>query len=99
MQNIGKIAEKIAIKFLSDQKLSFIVNNFYSPFGEIDIIMLDKKLQILVFIEVKMRSRNNYGYSQEMISHKKKQKIKFHDSDRRNTSKIANFFKFTELII
>ena len=75
MHDNGKMAEEVALKFLCKQKLILLQKNFYSRFGEIDIIMQDKATHTLVFVEVKMRTNTNYGYSQEMIYPSKKQKI------------------------
>ncbi|CAM2881604.1 YraN family protein [Helicobacter burdigaliensis] len=47
----GKEAEDFAIKFLEQQNFTIITRNYFSKFGEIDIIA--KKDGILHFIEVK----------------------------------------------
>ncbi len=48
---IGNIAEDLACKFLIKNNYEIIDRNFYSKFGEIDIIAL--KDRVLHFIEVK----------------------------------------------
>jgi len=48
---IGNIAEDLACKFLIKNNYKIVDRNFYSKFGEIDIIAL--KNRILHFIEVK----------------------------------------------
>jgi len=50
-REIGNIAENKAIEFLENQKFIIIDRNFYTKFGEIDIIA--KKDNVLHFIEVK----------------------------------------------
>ncbi len=47
----GSLAEDKAIKFLTSKKFEIIERNFYTKFGEIDIIA--KKDGVLHFIEVK----------------------------------------------
>ncbi|RAX57785.1 hypothetical protein CCZ01_04885 [Helicobacter monodelphidis] len=47
----GNIAEEKAAQFLQQKKFKIIERNFYTPFGEIDIIAEKKK--ILHFVEVK----------------------------------------------
>lgn len=47
--------------------------NYYSPWGEIDIIC--EKDGILVFVEVKYRRNNNYGYGSEAIDVRKLKKM------------------------
>ena len=48
---IGNIAEDNAIKYLKQADFTIVERNFYSKFGEIDIIAL--KGRVLHFIEVK----------------------------------------------
>ncbi len=48
---IGNIAEDLACKFLIKNNYKIVDRNFYSKFGEIDIIAL--KNRVLHFIEVK----------------------------------------------
>lgn len=53
-QHIGDKAEKLAQVFLKKQGLKFIRSNFSCYYGELDLIMEDKKH--LIFIEVRYRS-------------------------------------------
>lgn len=68
----GMEAELIAVNYLINNGLKFIVKNFYSRFGEIDIIMQDK--DALVFVEVKKRIK---GFTDgiESITYSKQQKL------------------------
>jgi putative endonuclease len=47
----GNIAEDRAVKFLFENGFTIVERNFYSRFGEIDIIAL--KEEVLHFVEVK----------------------------------------------
>lgn len=49
----GKLAEQQACFFLQQQGLKLVRENFYTRFGEIDLIMLDN--DSYVFVEVKKR--------------------------------------------
>lgn len=49
----GKISEHAVLEYLTNNGLRLITQNFYSRFGEIDLIMWDHS--VLVFIEVKLR--------------------------------------------
>jgi putative endonuclease len=69
----GDLAEDIAKQHLAQHGLSFICSNFYSRFGEIDLIFRDD--QVLVFIEVRYRKNNRYGSNFETINKKKQDKI------------------------
>ena len=69
----GLIAEKTARIFLERHGLKYLSQRYRTKLGEIDLIMLDK--DILVFIEVKYRSRNSYYPINETISAHKLRKI------------------------
>lgn len=55
----GKGAEQRACDYLQAQGLTLVTRNFRSKYGEVDLIMQDG--EIIVFIEVKYRTQNNYG--------------------------------------
>lgn len=69
----GKNAENQALSYLKKQGLSLIKRNYRSYYGEIDLIMLDQ--EIIVFIEVRKRTCQDYGNSIESVNRKKQQKI------------------------
>jgi len=70
----GEDAEFACCKYLKSQGLKLVLKNFNSRFGEIDIIMLDKK--VLVFVEVRFRKNDNYGGGLESITPAKQQKLR-----------------------
>lgn len=74
-RKIGNKAEKIAYTFLCKQGLKLITKNFLTKLGEIDIIMLDKKQNIIVFVEVRYRANNNFGSAVDTVSANKQRKI------------------------
>lgn len=67
---IGKQGEQRAVKFLKKQGLKILQTNFFSRFGEIDIIATNG--EILHFIEVKT---SKYYDGIERITPKKMQKL------------------------
>jgi putative endonuclease len=67
----GNIAEEKACMFLYDNGFSIIDRNFYSSFGEIDIIVT--KNDVLHFIEVK--SGDNYELAIQNITRSKLSKF------------------------
>ena len=71
--DIGKQAEQQAKDFLVRKGLQFEKANFYCRGGEIDLIFRDKKQ--LVFVEVKFRKKQDFGYAEDMITATKKRKI------------------------
>ena len=71
---LGNIGEEKAYHFLKKQGLKLIEKNFYSRFGEIDLIMLDKNT--LVFIEVRSRKNMGFGSPLESITSVKQKKLR-----------------------
>jgi putative endonuclease len=69
----GNAAEALAADFLQQQGLKLIAKNFRCAYGEIDLIMQDGKT--LVFIEVRLRSSNNFGGAAMSITPSKQQKL------------------------
>lgn len=70
---IGQNAENIVASYLSKQGYKLIAKNVRYPFGEIDLILLDK--DTMVFCEVKYRRHTSYGLPLEAVNSKKQQKI------------------------
>ena len=60
-REIGDIAEDKAVEFLKNNGYDIIDRNFYTKFGEIDIVA--KKDEILHFVEVKSGKKFNSIYN------------------------------------
>ena len=65
--------ENLAKDFLINNGLEYIRSNYYSEYGEIDLIFKDGEL--MVFIEVKYRKNSNYGFAEESVTQAKLKKI------------------------
>lgn len=72
-RKIGSEKEQVAGSFLQMQGYTVLEYNFYTKYGEIDIVAKDG--EYLVFVEVKYRSNARNGFPEEAISYKKMQKI------------------------
>lgn len=59
MSKSGADAEQIAARFLQQQGLKLLQQNYRCRFGEIDLILQDGAT--LVFVEVRMRRRSDFG--------------------------------------
>jgi len=70
----GEDAEAACCRYLKSQGLKLINKNFSCRYGEIDIIMLEKK--VLVFVEVRFRKNNNFGGGLASITASKQQKLR-----------------------
>lgn len=71
--NIGKKGESIAIEYLENNGYKIINRNYYSRFGEIDIIA--KKENYIIFVEVKTRKINTNFNAFEAVDVIKQKKI------------------------
>ena len=74
-REIGFKYENLAKEYLILQGLTFVESNFYTRFGEIDLIFFEKKSQTLVFVEVKYRKNDFFGSAIEMVTEEKQNKI------------------------
>lgn len=77
---LGKKGEDEAIALLKGKGYKILERNFKCPFGEIDVIALDKGT--LVFVEVKARRSSAFGLPQEAVDRRKQGQL----------SKVATYF-------
>jgi len=73
-RSAGKKGEDLACKFIKKHKYKILEKNFSSRQGEIDIIAEDIK-GVLCFVEVKARSREDFGLPVEAVTHRKQKKL------------------------
>ena len=73
MDNIGKFGEDIASKYLEAKGYKIKERNYRTFLGEIDIISEYKGN--IIFVEVKTRRSNKFGYPEEAINYNKQRKI------------------------
>lgn len=65
---VAKLGEDFASKFLEKKGYKILERNFRKLYGEIDIVALSPGREVLVFIEVKTRSTNQFGTPLESIT-------------------------------
>lgn len=65
-QNIGKLGEEIAFKYLQEKGYQILEQNYYSRWGELDIIAV--KANKLSFIEVKTRVGDQFGKPHDSVT-------------------------------
>ncbi len=83
---IGDKGEDIAENYLKKKGYKIIERNFKTRSLEIDIIA--EKENILVFVEVRSKTKNNFGTPEETIDFKKLRKLKS------NAEKYINYKKY-----
>lgn len=69
----GTVYEKRAVLFLQKNGYEILERNFYTKFGEIDIIA--RKDGYLIFVEVKYRKNNHSGNALEAVTPLKQRRI------------------------
>jgi len=72
-QEVGKLGEKAARKFLKKRGYRIRETGFRCPRGEIDIVAQQK--DYLVFVEVRTKSNLDFGTPEESITQAKKKKL------------------------
>lgn len=70
---LGQSAEARAEAFLITQGLASVARNWRCRFGEIDLIMQDGKTR--VFVEVRLRSRSDFGGAAASVTPAKQRKL------------------------
>ena len=69
----GKFGEIVAEKYLARKGLKVLARNYYSRYGEIDIIASNR--DCLIFVEVKLRKKRSFCSGRESVSSSKRRKI------------------------
>ena len=68
-RSLGSLKEDLAVNYLENLGYTILERNFWTRFGEIDIIAYH--LDTIIFIEVKYRDNIAFGYPEESITPKK----------------------------
>jgi putative endonuclease len=69
----GRFGEDLAEKFLEKNGIKILTKNYFTKYGEIDLIGFQNRT--IIFIEVKLRNSTAYGEPGEAISKDKLKKI------------------------
>ena len=72
-QVLGREGELIAEKYLRKKGYKLVERNFRCPLGELDLIVLDRR--VIVFVEVKTRSDDRFGVPLESVHRHKQQRM------------------------
>ena len=73
-REIGFEFEDLAKKYLIEKGMRYIESNFYTRYGEIDLVFTDEDEKILVFVEVRYRKNAEFGEPIETIDRRKLEK-------------------------
>ncbi len=72
---VGTKYEGIAMNYLVEKGYCELGRNYYSRYGELDLICRDKRKGEIVFVEVKYRKSVEYGNGLESITRSKQRKL------------------------
>ena len=70
---LGRWGEDLAVQFLERKGYTILDRNYFTPFGELDIIAAVQ--DSLVFVEVKTRSSNKFAFPEQSVTHRKQQRM------------------------
>ncbi len=73
-QQLGQAAEDFAVRYLKKEGFAVIARNYRYQRAEIDIVA--QKNQLLVFVEVKARSNDQFGDPETFVSAKQKARVR-----------------------
>lgn len=71
---LGRRGEEAAARYLEKNSCNILSRNYRCKLGEIDLIALDRG--VLVFVEVRSKSSDQFGLAQESILRKKQMKLR-----------------------
>ena len=71
---LGSWGEALAAEYLRKKRYEVVAAGYRSRFGEIDLIVQDRKF--LVFVEVKLRKSDDFAKAMEYVDHRKQDKIR-----------------------
>lgn len=71
----GREAEALAARYLERQGIRIIERNFRVKGGEIDLIGKDREQGTLVFVEVRLRSNQDFGGAGASITRQKQARL------------------------
>ncbi len=77
-QHLGAAGEREAEDFLNQRGLTLVERNYQCRGGEIDLVMLDRSdgnIEVLVFVEVRLRGRGAHADSLDSVDRAKQGKL------------------------
>jgi putative endonuclease len=72
-QALGRWGEDEAARYLQERGYEILERNYHTARGELDIIA--RRDDVLVFVEVKTRSSNRFGYPEDAVTARKQARM------------------------
>lgn len=70
----GAWGEALAAEYLRKKRYSIVAAGYHCRFGEIDLIVKDRKF--LVFVEVKLRKKGDFAQAMEYVDRRKQDRLR-----------------------
>ena len=70
---LGRFGEQVAAKYLQNKGYKILAKNYYTREGEIDLVC--QKDDVIIFVEVKTRTNQTFGWPEEAVTDEKLEKI------------------------
>lgn len=71
---VGAWGEALAAEYLRKKHYKLLATRYLSRYGEIDLIVSDKKY--LVFVEVKLRRNASFAEAREFVDRRKQERVR-----------------------
>ena len=71
---MGAWGESLAAAYLQKKKYTVLASGYRCRYGEIDLIVADKKH--LVFVEVKLRKTNSFANAKDFVDYRKQNRLR-----------------------
>lgn len=71
---VGAWGESLAAEYLRKKHYKILATGYRSRFGEIDLVVFNKKY--LVFVEVKLRKSASFAYAHEYVDRHKQDRLR-----------------------
>ena len=71
---VGEWGESLAADYLKKKRFKLVATNYRCRFGEIDLIVSDRKY--LVFVEVKLRKSDQFAQAAEFVDFHKQNRLR-----------------------
>ena len=71
---VGAWGEQLAAEYLRKKRYKLLASGYRSRFGEIDLIVCDRKF--LVFVEVKLRKSGQFAKALEYVDWRKRDRLR-----------------------
>ena len=73
---IGALGERLAVEHLSSLGLRVLTRNWRCRYGELDVIAADDAARIVVFVEVKTRTSDQFGGVAQAVTPEKVRRLR-----------------------